>query len=340
MTNIQGQADIRIEHDNSERIVDITELVTSATWSGDDNEAYRTLEVTFNNTIDGRTRRINFQNGDMLRFYNHGTELFRGRTFAFSTTHTGDESLTIFDTNVYFTKSQTTRTFRNLTAGGILRRLATEFGVTIGVIEDTGFVIPKLVAEGDNLFDIIKVALNITEKQTGRKFRLSNRQGRVYLEEQKNRIVRDILESGVNILTADYSQSVEDLRNRLIMTGGNDGQFREVRVNQELIRRFGLMQAVETYSGNEVTASEVKQAADERFAELSTILDTASITCLGNDEITAGKSVYVIEKMTGIIGGYYVTADSHTFGGGMHEMSLTLTAAPDLPKIVIEGGAA
>src|SRR5690606_29256715 len=125
-------------------------------------------------------------------------------------------------------KSQTTRTFRNRKASGIVRQLASEFGVRIGNIEDTGFVIPKLVAEEEMLYDIIKQALVITEKQTGRKFRLSNRQGLVYLEDQRRQIVRDIIENGVNILSAEYSQSVEDLRNRLVMIGGPDGQYREV----------------------------------------------------------------------------------------------------------------
>lgn len=336
----QGVADIRIEHDDTRRIADVTEIVNDVTWSGDVNEAYRTLTVSLTNTIDGRNRRINFQNGDMVRFYNRGEELFRGRIFSFSISHDGTETFTAYDTNVYFTKSQTTRTFRNRKASGIVRQLASEFGIRIGNIEDTGFVIPKLVAEEEMLYDIIKQALAITEKQTGRKFRLSNRQGLVYLEDQRRQIVRDIIENGVNILSAEYSQSVEDLRNRLVMIGGPDGQYREVRVNQELIRRFGLMQAVETYSGNEVSASEVKQAADERFAELTTIDDSAMVSCLGNHEVTAGKSIYVIERMTGILGGYYVTSDTHTFSGGMHEMSLSITAAPDLPKLVIEGGSA
>lgn len=344
MTKTQGQANIRVEHDNMERIADVTELVQSVTWDGNIERAFRTLSVTLNNTVDGRTRRINFQNGDMIRFYNHDEELFRGRIFSFNISHSGEETFTAYDTNVYFTKSQTVRTFRNRKASDILRQLSSEFGVTIGTIEDTGFVIPRLTTEDsvvDNtLFSIIKQALAITEKQTGRKFRLSNRQGRVHLEEQRNQIVREVLENGVNIMSADYSQSVEDLRNRLVMLGGADGQFREVRVNQELIRRFGMMQAVETYTGIEVSASEVKQAADELFSAMSTIDDDAAITCLGNNEIITGKSVYVIEKMTGIVGGYYVMADTHTFGGGLHEMSLSLTAAIDLPKVVIEGGSA
>ena len=66
----QGVADIRIEHDDTRRIADVTEIVNDVTWSGDVNEAYRTLTVSLTNTIDGRNRRINFQNGDMVRFYN------------------------------------------------------------------------------------------------------------------------------------------------------------------------------------------------------------------------------------------------------------------------------
>ncbi|QKS71948.1 hypothetical protein FLK61_35360 [Paenalkalicoccus suaedae] len=331
-----GYAEIRLEHDNGSRIADVTEIVTSVNWSGDVNEAYRALEVTLKNTLDMRERRIDFENGDRIRFYNHDEELFRGRIFKFGINHTGDETLTVYDTNTYLTRSQITRTFRNVTASDIFTRVAREYGVTPGEVADTGYRIPKLVANGDTLFQLFVKALTLTEKQNGRRFRIINRQGRVHLEERKAQVTRQVLESGANILSASYSQSIEDLRNRLVMVGGDKDQFREVRINQQLIDKYGLMAAVESYSGNEVKRAEVKQAADQKFRELATINDEANVTCLGINSVTSGSAVYVVERMTGILGGYYVSSDQHTFTNGKHEMRLTLSATDDLPRIEVK----
>src|SRR5690625_6189271 len=100
-------------------------------------------------------------------------------------------------------------------------------------------------------------------------------------------------------MSADYSQSIEDLRNRLVMTGGSDGQYREVRINDDLVEMYGMMQAVEGYSGNSVSRSEVKQAADRKFRELSAIDDEARVSGLGIDSVTAGSAIYVVEKKSG-----------------------------------------
>ncbi|MNP82557.1 hypothetical protein D3C76_1812330 [compost metagenome] len=39
------------------------------------------------------------------------------------------------------------------------------------------------------------------------------------------------------------------------------------------------------------------------------------------------------ESVTGILGGYYVSADEHKFESGSHTMSLTLSATDDIPKM-------
>lgn len=329
----QGYADITVEHINRERTADVTDIVAGVSWAGDTMQVYRSLSVSLRNTTDGRTRRINFENGDVIRFFNHGKELFRGSIFGYTINDEGAEDLTVYDFNAAFTKSQTTQTFRNVTASNVVRRLSREFGIATGDIAETGFVIPKLIAEQDSLSDVIVRALTITERQNGRRFRLINRLGNVHLEERLGQVSREVLENGVNILSATYSQSIEDLRNRLVMSGGPDGQYREVRVNNELIDKYGTMQADEQYIGNKVSRSEVKQAADQLFRELTQVDSDAQITCLGIDGVTAGSAVYVIERMTGIVGGYYVTADTHTYSEGRHEMTLTLSKTDDLPTL-------
>src|SRR5690625_2436993 len=138
-----GYADITVEHGNFERIADVTDIAGSGPWAGDIAQGYRSRTVNTSNTADGRNRRIDFRNGDYIRFSNHGEELVRGRIFSTDIDSEGYEILTVYDPNIFFTKSQTTQTFRNLKASQIIRRLARDFGVDIGEIEDTGFEIGR-----------------------------------------------------------------------------------------------------------------------------------------------------------------------------------------------------
>lgn len=329
----EGQASIKLEIGKGSEFIDITQIVESVEWSGAVNEAYRTLSVSYKNTLDGRKRAINIENGDRVRFSNNGRELFRGRIFAFDVDDKGSESFTAFDTNVYLTKSMVTRKFKNITASAIVRRLATEYGVTPGQIDDTGYVIPKLVIEEKTVYETILMALTLTEKQNGRRFILVNRDGKVHLLERKKQTVRQVIENGVNLLSASYSQSIEDMRNRVIVYGGDKekGELSASETNRELINKYGYMVHIERVQ--DVKESEIKQLAKQRLKELATINDEATVDALGIDDVIAGSAIYAKESMSGIIGGFYVSADSHTYSKGAHTMSLTLTATDDLPRL-------
>lgn len=329
----EGQASIKLEIGKGSEFIDITQIVESVEWSGAVNEAYRTLTVSYKNTLDGRKRAINIENGDRVRFSNNGRELFRGRIFAFDVDDKGSESFTAYDTNVYLTKSMVTRKFKNITASTIVRRLATEYGVTPGRIDDTGYVIPKLVIEEKTVYETILMALTLTEKQNGRRFILVNRDGKVHLLERKKQTVRQVIENGVNLLSASYSQSIEDMRNRVIVYGGDKekGELSASETNRELINKYGYMVHIERVQ--DVKESEIKQLAKQRLKELATINDEATVVALGIDDVIAGSAIYAKESMTSIVGGYYVSADKHSFSNGLHTMSLTLSATDDLPRL-------
>src|SRR5690625_6067129 len=93
----QGYADITVEHINRERTADVTDIVTGVSWAGDTAQVYRSLVVSLRNTTDGRSRRNNFENGDVIRFFNHGKELFRGTIFGHTINDEGAEELTVYD---------------------------------------------------------------------------------------------------------------------------------------------------------------------------------------------------------------------------------------------------
>lgn len=309
-------------------------LVQSIRWSGDVTTAVRTLEVSLKATIDGRSRVFTVEAGKELRLNDGSDELFRGVIFSHKIDADGNMSLTAYDENIYLTKNYDDSVFKNMTASGIIRQLCADFGIPVGDIDNTGFVIPRLICRDNSLWEMMTMALTITRNQTGRRFFIFSQGGRLHLKERKARVLEWVLENGTNIIGASYSQSIEDLRNQVKVIGGDREQNPLIATikDQALIDMFGTMQHL-AYADADATQSEVDQLARELLDQLGKIADEATIEVIGLNECIAGVSVYVYESMTGIIGSYYVTSDEHTFEGGVHRMYIRLSATDDLPTM-------
>lgn len=311
--------------------------VQSVTWSGDITQAARKLDVSLVNTTDGRTQARRIEHGKELRLLYDGRELFRGPVFTWNINARGRMSVTAYDENTYLTRNQDTRRFVNMTASAIVMQLCEEFDIPTGTIADTGYVIPKLIFPNKSLWEMMVTALTVTRKQTGRRYFITSREGRLHLLERKEQVVRWVLENGRNILDASYSQSIEDMRTQVKVIGGDPEKNPIIATvkNDALIAKFGIMQHLEN-ADPDMTRSQIEQLARQLLADLGTIDDVATIEALGNVEVTAGTAIYVRESMTGIVGGYYVSTDEHTFQNGKHTMSITLSATDDLPTMEYE----
>ncbi|WP_232425916.1 hypothetical protein [Brevibacillus borstelensis] len=242
-----------------------------------------------------------------------------------------------YDENTYLTRSTDTRKFTKIKASQIVKQLCDEFGISTGEIADTGYVIPKLILRDKTLWEMMVIALTYTQKQTGRRFFITSREGRLHLLERKEQLVRWLLENGRNITGAAYSQSIEDMRTQVKVIGGDSEKKPIVATVKDdaLIKRFGVTQHLERVD-SDMTRSQIEQRAKQLLVELGTIDDNAQVDALGNAEVTAGTAIYARESMTGLIGGFYVTADTHTFANGNHMMSLTLSATDQLPRMEYE----
>lgn len=312
----------------------VTDIVQSVTHAGDVMQAYRTLDISVLNTIDGNTPEVAFELGKPLRFYSEDVELFRGFIFRTGIDHTGMTSLTAYDENVYLTKNMDTRKFVKLTATQIVKLLCADFGIAVGKIADTGYVIPKLILRDMTLWDMITTALTLTYKQTGKRFFVYADKGALNLVERKARRAAYVIESPTNLFGANYSQSVEELRNQVRVDGGDPDKNPLTTTVKDKASgdRFGIMQHIED-GGTDATAAQIKQLAERRLKELNVIDDEATITALGYDDVLSGGSLFAYDKMTGITGGYYVTSDTHSYSDGLHTMSLTLSATDELPTL-------
>lgn len=310
-------------------------IVKSINWSGDIKQAARKLVVEVSNTGDLRDLYMMFEKGAELRLIlDEKRELFRGVLFADQINSKGQMTLTAYDENIYLTKNKDTKIFRNQSASAIIKRLCHEFSIPMGEIHDTGYVIPKLVFREKTLFDMMVTALTETQKQNGQYFWINSKEGKLQLLARKEQKGKWVLENGVNLLDASYSQSIEETRTQIKVIGG-DVEKKAITASAkdgELIRRFGIMQHVEKPE-KDMTQSQMEQRAKQLLEDLATIEDQARIECLGIPDVVSGSCVYVKESVTGILGGYYISADEHRFENGSHTMSLTLSATDDIPEM-------
>lgn len=326
-----SEANINVRYNGK----DITSIVTSVEWSGHSEKPNRQLILSLSNTEDGRSKLVKIENGKFVEFRNNSELLFKGVVFSHDISEKGAMNVTAYDENIYLMKSTDRRRFVNMKASEIAKRLCNDFGIPIGGISDTGYVIPKLVLREKSLYDMLLYALTLTRKQTGKRFFISNRDGKFYLRAGSEKQSKYLIEVGRNIISANYSQSIEETKTQVKVIGGKKEAIVVKQRNNDLAKKYGVMQEIEVMD-EKATKAQIEQRAQTLLKERGVIDDQATVDVLGIDEVITGTAVYVYEPMTGIKGGYYVTGDSHRYENGFHTMSLEISATYDLPPIEIE----
>lgn len=311
-------------------------LITSVTWSGDITQASRTCRVTLKNTINGNSKAVNVTVGNDIRFYKDGKELFRGVIFDTDVTSNGNFTFTAYDYNHYLTKNTDSQKFVKQKASAIIRSICSKYGITAGSIADTGYVIPKLILRDKTLYDMITIALTETRKKTGKVFLLTNEGGKLTLRERKNQVVQIKVSTGTNLISANYTESIEELRNSVRFTGKSGEDAKGVTVSDTTsVKKYGLMR--EKQHDGDKTDAQLKPIAAALLKELNKVERESNVESFGEPTVIAGKSVQIHDPMTGISGGFYVITDSHTFDpNGIHRMSLTVSKTLEVAELEYE----
>jgi hypothetical protein len=333
MSLFQGQSDIKVAYIENGVTTYLEPLIETVTWSGDITQAHRKLEITLSATIDGVQRIFRPKNGKEIRFFNAGYEYFRGVIFTHTIDNDGTMKITAYDEAIYLNKNTDTRIFRNMTASQIVKKICSEYGVAAGTIVDTAYVIPKLIFREKTLYEMIITALTETKKQTGKRFFMYASGGKLHVVERKKQMVPYVVESGVNLISANQSVSIEDTRNIVNVYTGDDQipVISAVRDNNS-IKAFGTMKHIENMNGS-ATKSQADQRAKELLSKMKSEKSTSTVEALGLGEAFSGRACYVRNVMTGFADSYYIINDIHTFENGMHRMSLGLSLTDELPEI-------
>jgi len=311
----------------------VNDMNMGVSISGDLTQASRKCEISLINTVDGQKRKVYFKLGRKIRIMAGKEELFQGIIFGYDIDDRGQETITAYDANHYLTKVSDSFRFDNKKASDIVKYLCKRFGIKMGKISDTGYVIPKLILRDKTLWNVIIIALTETWQKNKRQFSLQSKGGVLNLVERKEQLTRMYIEDGRNLIGATYSTNMDDVKTQVSLTGGDEEKpIHAFAVDTNAKNVYGTMQHYEHVS--EVTDTKKLQAlAKSMLPRINKPEQEFDVESLGIMNVISGSSILVRESMTQISGAFYVVSDTHNFQpDGFHTMSLKLSRTFDIPE--------
>ena len=279
-------------------------------------------KLTFTVVKDSK---LNFQEGDPVKLTLDGTPMFYGFVFIKSRDKDGTIDVTAYD-QLRYLKNKDTITEEGLKASDLLKRIATDFRLNLGTVEDTGYTMETVVEENQTLFDMIQNALDETLLNTGKLYVLYDDVGSLTLKDinsMKTNLLID-MEAAENF---SYSSSIDDATYNKIKLAFNNEKTgkRELYVAQdgEKINQWGVLQyfeEIQTATGAAAKAEAMLAHYDRKTRKLT--IKNAFV----RPDIRAGSAVMVSLNLGDIIANQYLMAEKgvFTFKEDENMMDLTL----------------
>ena len=268
---------------------------------------------------------LNFAEGDPVKLTVNGTAMFYGFVFKKKRDKGGTIDVVAYD-QLRYLKNKDTITEEGLKASDLLKRIATDFRLNLGTVEDTGYTLETIVEENQTLFDMIQSALDETLMNTKQLYVLYDDAGKLTLKNINTMKLNLLIdeETGENF---EYSSSIDnDTYNKIKLTYDNeDTGKREVYIAQDSshMNAWGVLQYFDTLSKGENGQAK----ADALLKLYNSKTRTLKITnAIGDTRVRAGSMIVINLALGDINVKNFMLVEkvTHTFKLDSHFMDLTL----------------
>ncbi len=270
---------------------------------------------------------ISFQEGAAVKLTVDGTAMFYG--FVFTKERSGKNpnliNVTCYDQLRYF-KNKNTYVYSNKKASEVIKMIAEDFGLRVGKLEDTGYVIPSRTEDDVTLFDIAQNALDETLQAKTQLYVLYDNVGSLTLQNIENMKLNLLLDADT-LGDYSYSSSIDNQTyNQIKISYENkESGKREIFIAKDSanINAWGLLQytdKVELSTSGAAKAEALLKLYNSKTRKLS-VSDA-----IGDVRVRAGSSVIVKLDLGDMqIQSYLMVEEvTHTFKQNQHLMSLKL----------------
>lgn len=272
-----------------------------------------------------KTSNLAFGEGNPVRLIVDGKKVFFGFVFKKKRDKQHHIEVTAYDQLRYF-KNKETYVYKDKRADQVIQMMARDFNLSVGSLDNTGYVIPAKVEDNKTLFDIAQNALDDTLTSRKKMYVLYDDFGKLMLKDIENMKVNVLIdeETGQNF---SYESSIDDQtynQIKLVYENEETGK-REVYIAKDSgnINKWGILQFYESVS-TDVGIIEKVNALLELYNQKTRKLKIDSV--FGDLRVRAGSSVAVMLDLGDITVQNMMMCEKvvHTFSNDFHTMDLTL----------------
>ena len=274
---------------------------------------------------------LHFSEGSMIQLRVDEKPVFSGFVFRQQRDREGIITITAYD-QLRYLKNKDSILYENQTADALIRMLAQDYALEVGVLENTGYVIPYRVEKNTSFFEMIENALELTTTNTGEKFVLYDDFGKLTLKRLSSMIVGT--RQACLLLDADSSENFEytssideNTYNRIKLIRDNEDVKNGdccIASSPENMRLWGILQYVETMKEGANGQAKV-DALLKLYNKKTRSLKLTGV--VGDNRVRAGSLLAVNLDLgdAGLQSQLLVERCKHTYQESEHSMDLTLT---------------
>ena len=268
---------------------------------------------------------LDFAEGDAVRLKVNDSEVFFGFVFKKQRDKDHNISVTAYDQMRYL-KNKDTYKIEGEKASGFIKRIADDFKLRTGEIEDTGYVIPSRIEKNTALIDMIQTALDLTLENKKQMFVMYDDFGKITLKSLES-MKLDLLideESGENF---DYTSSIDsNTYNKIKLL--EESEKNEIgkpyyAYDSNNMNQWGILQYFDT-----LKEGENGQAKSDALLDLynKKTRNLSIKKAIGDTRVRAGSLIPVMLNLGDIeVGSYFLVEKcKHEFKDNQHFMDLTL----------------
>lgn len=307
-----------IVRNNSNEKLDISDLVSKVTIQGDYTQGARRLDCSYiASSLDSNIPITQIQEFNYMYFYQDNKLVFRGTIYEISKDSSNNLiTFYAYDEGVRTLKAKATYNFVDKTVTEIVNIIVKEFNIPIESFIKSDTKITKIFF-GQTLYDIFMSIYTIVSQNTGRKYMLEwTTDGKMRIVE-KGIITLDVsFEEGYNLMSSSYTINLDNIVNRVAICDESYNYIKEVR-DEETIKLYGIFQDI-------VKQTNGSDATEEAKAKLKGVEKKCTLSGFGDYTCVTGRGVKVKDTYTGLVGLFYIDADTHTWENGVYSIDLEL----------------
>lgn len=245
--------------------------------------------------------------------------------------------LTCYDQMYFLANNTYTQNYGTLKANELIVRMADDFGFTMvdpPNVADTEYPIVNVIIQNQNLLDILVDALNITYRNTGKKFYIYDYFNNLCLDKGDN---DETLKVDTCIVTPEtcenynYKETLDGFYNKITVQTKEENQADRKTViaeDKDSIARYGVREFYSQVDDGE----NIDNVAQTLLEDKDFLHYSLSVTGqIGDPRILGGSSIYVdfygsrYQVREYIRGWFRVDSVTHKFSNATHLMDLELT---------------